>query len=67
MSSKDDYQSLSAALDEVLTKLQQPDIKVDEAVALYKSGLSLISKLEGHLKRAENTIERLKLAAAKEE
>lgn len=65
MPKEKDYQALSLELDEVLAKLQQPDIQVDEAVKLYDQGLKLIEQLEGHLEKAENTIERLKLAAVK--
>jgi exodeoxyribonuclease VII small subunit len=59
-----DYQTLSTELDEVLARLQQPDIQVDEAVELYEQGLGLISLLDKHLKQAENKIERLKLAVS---
>jgi exodeoxyribonuclease VII small subunit len=62
-----DYQSLNLELDEILAKLQQPDIRVDEAVTLYEQGLACIQQLEKHLGEAENKIERLKLAATKEE
>lgn len=58
-----DYQALSLELDEVLAKLQQPTIQVDEAVKLYEKGLALIEELEAHLQQAENKIEQLKLAA----
>jgi exodeoxyribonuclease VII small subunit len=61
-----DYQALSLALDEVLAKLQQPEVQVDEAVALYQEGLRLVNQLEAHLQQAENTITRLKLEAANE-
>jgi exodeoxyribonuclease VII small subunit len=44
-----DYQALSLELDEVLAKLQQPDVRVDEAVKLYDQGLSLIEQLEKQL------------------
>jgi exodeoxyribonuclease VII small subunit len=60
-----DYQALSIELDEVLAKLQQPNVQIDEAVKLYEKGLQLIEQLEKHLQLAENTIERLKLAATK--
>lgn len=59
-----DYQALSLELDEVLAKLQQPNIQVDEAVKLYEKGLQLIGQLEKHLEHAENKIEQLKLAAS---
>jgi exodeoxyribonuclease VII small subunit len=58
---KDTYQKLSDKLEEVLGKLQAPDVKVDEAVKLYEDGLKLIIKLEKHLKEAENKIHKLKL------
>ncbi|MET1033392.1 MAG: exodeoxyribonuclease VII small subunit [Candidatus Saccharimonadales bacterium] len=64
---KKDYQALSLELDEVLAKLQQPDVQVDQAVKLYEQGLALIDQLETHLEQAENTIEKLKLAALKED
>jgi exodeoxyribonuclease VII small subunit len=58
-----DYQELSIELDEVLAKLQQPNVQVDDAVKLYEQGLALIEQLEKQLATAENTIEKLKLAA----
>lgn len=63
MANAKNYQALNLELDEVLAKLQQPNIQVDEAVALYEKGLELIDALENHLESAENTIEKLKLAA----
>jgi exodeoxyribonuclease VII small subunit len=60
---KDSYQTLSAQLDDVLAKLQQPDIGVDEAVQLYEQGLKLIKQCESQLTVAENKIEKLKLQA----
>ena len=68
-SKQDSYQTLSAKLDDVLARLQQPDIGVDEAVALYEQGLKLVKQCEAQLATAENKIEKLKLqakAAAKE-
>jgi exodeoxyribonuclease VII small subunit len=58
-----DYQALSLELDEVLAKLQRPNVQVDDAVKLYEEGLHLIEQLEKHLQEAENKIERLKLVA----
>jgi exodeoxyribonuclease VII small subunit len=60
------YQQTSQALDELLAKLQQPDIHVDEAAQLYEAGLQLIQQLEVQLQQAENTIQRLKVAPAGE-
>jgi exodeoxyribonuclease VII small subunit len=65
MATTKNYQTLSLELDEVLAQLQQPDIRVDEAVVLYERGLKLIDELEKHLGEAENKIEKLKLAATR--
>jgi exodeoxyribonuclease VII small subunit len=58
-----EYQALSLELDEILARLQQPGVQVDEAVTLYEQGLQLIGQLEKQLQQAENKIEALKLAA----
>lgn len=55
------YRTLSAELDDVLAKLQDPDIQVDEAVQLYERGLALLAGLERHLKQAENKLTKIKL------
>ena len=67
MAKEADYKTVSAELDEVLFKLQQQDVRVDEAVTLYEKGLGLVSQLEKHLEAAENKIEKLTLAATKAE
>lgn len=59
---KDNFQSLNQKLEEVLARLQAPDVHVDEAVKLYEEGLKLITALEKHLRQAENKIEKLKQA-----
>ena len=61
MTDQKDYRSLSDQLEDILARLQSPDIHVDEAVKLYEEGLKLITALEVHLKQAENKIEKLKL------
>ena len=63
MPKTDDYQSLNQELEAVLDKLQQPEVKLDDAVKLYDQGLKLVAKLEAQLKQAENKITRLKLQA----
>lgn len=60
------YQELSTELDQILAKLQSPEVQVDELAVLYKDGLKIITQLEGHLKQTENVIEKIKLNAAKE-
>ena len=58
-----DYQKLSGELDVLLTKLQQSDVQVDEAMKLYEQGLELIGRLEKRLEHAENELVRLKAQA----
>lgn len=67
MAKTNDYQSLSLALETVLTALQDPDVQVDEAVRLYEKGLALITELESHLTQAENKITALTLKATGKE
>lgn len=58
--SETSYHSLHAALDEVLAKLQDPTVDVDESVKLYEQGAKLIAQLEKHLQTAENKLTKLK-------
>lgn len=61
-----DYQGLSSELDAVLSALQQPDVAVDEAVALYEQGMKLVAQLEKHVTSAENKLEKLHLQMQQE-
>lgn len=56
-----DFRAKTAELDELLAKLQDSDIQVDEAARLYESGLKLISELEDYLEHAENVVKKLNL------
>lgn len=58
---KNSYQELSEQLEEVLAKLQQPDIQVDEALRLYEQGLKLARQCDAQLKLSENKIVKLKM------
>lgn len=57
---KTDYKALSAELDEVLAKLQSPDVDVDEAVKAYERGMAIAKQLETYLKEAENKVAKVK-------
>lgn len=59
MADKDDYQAMSARLDEVLVTLQSPDIAIDEAIKLHEEGGKLIAQMQAYLKTAENKIKKL--------
>ena len=53
------YQALKQHLDEILQKLQQDDVDIDQAVAYHKKGIEIIAKLEKHLATAQNEIAEL--------
>lgn len=57
---KTDYITLKAELDEVLFKLQNAELDVDQAVKLYQQGQQLITELEDYLKQKDNEIKKLK-------
>lgn len=57
------YQALNAELEQVLAALQNPDVHIDKAVALYERGLKLVRQLDVHIKATENKIIKLKLEA----
>lgn len=57
---KTDYKALNRELDELLAKLQDDELDVDEAVALYERGIAITSELEEYLKNAENTVAKIK-------
>lgn len=54
------YKQLSAELDKVMSQLEGGDLDIDEAVASYERGLSIVKELETHLKDAENKVVELK-------
>lgn len=58
--SEKNYQTLSAELDDILSKLQDPDVQVDDAINLYEQGVRLASQLEKYLQTAENKLTKLK-------
>lgn len=54
------YQDLSEQLDDVLAKLQSPELDIDEAAKLFEQALTLTQQMEKHLQEAENKIMVLK-------
>lgn len=55
--SQDSYAELSRQLDEVIAKLQDPEVAVDDATRYYEQAMKLIKQLEKHLARAENRVQ----------
>ncbi len=60
MADKANYQQLSVELDEILAKLQNNDLDIDEAVTAYERGIELVKQLEKYLKEAENKVKKIK-------
>ncbi|HEY1835774.1 MAG TPA: exodeoxyribonuclease VII small subunit [Candidatus Saccharimonadales bacterium] len=57
------YQDLSRQLDEIIAKLQNPDVGIDEAVQLFEAALETIQQQENLLNKAETRILALKAKA----
>ena len=53
---KFDYTKKARELDDVLARLQDPDIQIDEATQLYDAGCKLADEIEAYLNQAENTV-----------
>ncbi|CAN5137090.1 hypothetical protein BH09PAT3_BH09PAT3_4510 [soil metagenome] len=58
-SKKVDYQTLSAELETILTRLQSGELTIDEAVPAYERGMQLVQELEIYLKKAQNQVSEL--------
>jgi exodeoxyribonuclease VII small subunit len=54
------YRELSTQLDETLSRLQEPELDIDEAAKVYEKGLKLVAQLEKHLQQAENKIQAIR-------
>lgn len=52
----EEYRKLSDELNQILDKIQERDIEVDEAIKLYERGTDITKQLEDFLKNAENKI-----------
>jgi exodeoxyribonuclease VII small subunit len=57
------YTELSKELAEVMARLEQGDLDVDQAVQTYDRGLQIVEMLEAHLLEAENIVIKLKAQA----
>ncbi|HUD05592.1 MAG TPA: exodeoxyribonuclease VII small subunit [Candidatus Saccharimonadales bacterium] len=59
MAKKLSYDQLNLELEELITKLQDPNIGVDNALVLYKRGREIIKDLKEYLKTVKNTVEKI--------
>ncbi len=53
-----DYRKKASELEEIVAKLQDPDIQIDEAVTLHAAGLKLVEELEKYLNEAEIVVKK---------
>ncbi len=58
--SEPNYQQLSQRLDEIMTKIEDPNIDVDHAIELYQEGMELVEQIDQYLKKAETKIDKIK-------
>lgn len=59
------YRDLKTELDEVMAKLQDSELDIDEATKLHEKGVGLVAELEKYLKQAEVKIEKVKAKVQK--
>lgn len=65
-STKDSYAELSEQLDEVIVKLQAPEVAVDDATRYYEQAMKIIKQLEKHLAQAANRVQTISAKFAKD-
>jgi len=61
------YQGLSQQLDDVMLKLQDPNVAIDDATRYYEQAMQLIAQLEEHLERAENHVREIRAQSSESE
>ena len=55
-----DYRELSSELDTIITRLEDTELPIDEAMSLYEHGAEIIKKLEVYLASAETKVTNIK-------
>lgn len=66
MAEKTSFESRLKRLEDIVAKLEDGDVGLDDAVKKYQDGMKLLRELEGHLGRLEKKIEVLTAAGATE-
>ena len=56
---KIDFEKSLKRLDEIVSKIENETLPLEECLKLYEEGKTLISNLEGALKEAEKKIEKI--------
>ncbi len=60
MSKQPDYKALRAELDQILQSLDDPNADVETMTKQYQRGMAIIAELETYVKKAENSIKKVK-------
>lgn len=60
MAKNESYASLKHRLDNLVNRLQDENIDIDESLKLYKESQQVIAKLETYLKAVKNEIKQIK-------
>ena len=55
------YQDAQTELDALLARLQIGDMPLNEAVPAYERGMKLVDAMEAEVKKAENTLNKLRV------
>jgi len=53
-----DYHAKAEELEQIVAKLQNPDIEIDEATKLHDTGIKLVGELEAYLDQAEIAVQK---------
>jgi exodeoxyribonuclease VII small subunit len=61
-SQKKSYAAVRQQLDQVMERLQDDEIDIDEATKLYEQGMGLVAELEQYLQTAEIKVRKIKTA-----
>ena len=56
------FEEAMAELEEVVTRLEQGDVKLEESINLYERGAALKARCEERLRLAEERVEQIRLA-----
>ena len=57
---KSNYQDLKQQLDDILARLQDDELDIDEAMKLYRQGQKVVAALEAYLAKTKQQIPKSK-------
>jgi exodeoxyribonuclease VII small subunit len=56
---KDSFESCLGKLEEIVEKLEEPDLPLDQSLKLFEEGIKQARSCEGRLREAEGKVEKL--------